>query len=159
MGSVKDLTVYEKASDSELGRGDFTFSDRFSVFDWGEMPDQIPYKGQVLCLMTAWNFEKLGENGFRSHCLGVRNRASEVVGLNEIGAPTNMMAVTLSRVIEPGFNNGEFDYSYFVDGRGGINNFVVPLEVIYRNGAPRGSSLFKTLDKLEAEEKIYEIRD
>ncbi len=38
-----------------------------------------------------------------------------------------------------------------------INNIVVPLEVIYRNGAPKGSSLFRTLDKLEKDGKKEEI--
>ncbi|HAG08789.1 MAG TPA: phosphoribosylaminoimidazolesuccinocarboxamide synthase, partial [Desulfotomaculum sp.] len=36
MGSVKDLTVQEMPVENKSGRGRFLFSDRYSVFDWGE---------------------------------------------------------------------------------------------------------------------------
>jgi phosphoribosylaminoimidazole-succinocarboxamide synthase len=41
MGSVKDLEVIQKPTLTEMGIGRFVFSDRYSVFDWGEMPDHI----------------------------------------------------------------------------------------------------------------------
>ena len=44
MGSVKDLEILKKSSDNSMGLGRFHFSDRYSVFDWGEMPDQIKAK-------------------------------------------------------------------------------------------------------------------
>lgn len=40
MGSVKDLAVLKEPAGTETGTGRFIFSDRYSVFDWGEMPDQ-----------------------------------------------------------------------------------------------------------------------
>ena len=43
MGSVKDLKTLQPATKSEYGQGIFSFSDRYSVFDWGEMPDTIPF--------------------------------------------------------------------------------------------------------------------
>ena len=155
MGSVKDLLVYKKATESELGVGEFVFSDS-KMDDWGEMPDHIPYKGEALCLMTAWNFEKLREQGYHSHYQGVQNTPGEPATINQIVIPPKKIMVSLSRVVKPEFNDGIFDYSYFVNGRGTINNFVVPLEVIYRNGAPNGSSLFRTLDNLE---KLGRISD
>ncbi len=45
MGSVKDMRISVGPSETELGLGFFFFSDRYSVFDWGEMPDHIGYKG------------------------------------------------------------------------------------------------------------------
>ncbi|MEK6871770.1 MAG: phosphoribosylaminoimidazolesuccinocarboxamide synthase [Nanoarchaeota archaeon] len=156
MGSVKDLHEYIPATEQSLGRGDFVFSDRFSVFDWGEMPDHIQNKGAALCIIAAYNFEKLQQRGFHTHYLGVRNAYGETVRLDKITKPTNEMTVSLSRVYKPTFTNGSFDYSYFTNGRGKINNFVVPLEVIYRNGAPKGSSLFKTLATLEDDGKTQE---
>ena len=45
MGSVKDLEVTEKPAQNAMGVGRFHFSDRYSVFDWGEMPDRINGKG------------------------------------------------------------------------------------------------------------------
>ena len=48
MGSVKDLKIVRPAYENKPGIGDFEFSDRFSVFDWGEMPDHITHKGRAL---------------------------------------------------------------------------------------------------------------
>ena len=59
MGSVKDLKVIEKPTPDKMGVGRFHFSDRYSVFDWGEMPDHIDGKGAALCLMGAYSFEWL----------------------------------------------------------------------------------------------------
>ncbi|MFZ8802535.1 MAG: phosphoribosylaminoimidazolesuccinocarboxamide synthase, partial [Candidatus Calescibacterium sp.] len=46
MGSVKDLVIIENPQGEKSGVGKFIFSDRFSVFDWGSMPDTIPNKGK-----------------------------------------------------------------------------------------------------------------
>ena len=59
MGSVKDLDVLKEAGNKKPGIGRFIFSDRYSVFDWGEMPDHIPGKGKALSILTAYFFEKL----------------------------------------------------------------------------------------------------
>jgi len=53
MGSVKDLTVLKTPTKTQSGRGRFIFSDRYSVFDWGEMPDHIDQKGAALCITAA----------------------------------------------------------------------------------------------------------
>ena len=57
MGSVKDLEVIKKPKRNEMGIGRFHFSDRYSVFDWGRMPDLIEGKGEALCIMGAYCFE------------------------------------------------------------------------------------------------------
>lgn len=150
MGSVKDIHITSrKPTERGLGEGNFVFSDGFSVFDWGKMPNRIPNKGAALATMAAWNFEQLGKIGVPSHYLGLVDFDGELVTTDQLEEPRNTMAVSLSRVVEPRFVDGKWDYSYFVDGRGRINNFVIPLEVIYRNGAPQGSSLFRTLDAME----------
>ena len=71
MGSVKDLEVIEKAEETKSGIGRFQFSDRYSVFDWGEMPDLITNKGKALCIMGAYFFEKLNEMGMPTHYRGL----------------------------------------------------------------------------------------
>ena len=58
MGSVKDLEVIQKPTRDAMGIGRFHFSDRYSVFDWGEMPDHTQYKGAALCPMGCSFFEK-----------------------------------------------------------------------------------------------------
>lgn len=73
MGSVKDLVVLKQPNDVETGIGRFIFSDRYSIFDWGEMPNYIENKGKALCILGAYFFEKLEDIGIKTHYLGVVN--------------------------------------------------------------------------------------
>lgn len=141
MGSVKDLTVCTPAVKDHSGIGVFSFSDRYSVFDWGEMPDQIENKGASLCLVSAYFFERLQEKGIKTHYLGIIENG-EAKKLSKLSGPSNSMKVSLLRVIEPTLKNNEYDYSaYRLEGA----NFLIPLEIIYRRSLPEGSSVFKRI--------------
>ena len=84
MGSVKDLKVIREATPNNPGQGKFVFSDRYSVFDWGEMPDHIKNKGAALCLMGAYCFDKAEEHGIKTHYRGVVRSDGKLVRLDEI---------------------------------------------------------------------------
>ncbi|MDA3790438.1 MAG: hypothetical protein PF503_18335 [Desulfobacula sp.] len=71
MGSVKDFQILQAAVKDTAGRARFTFSDRYSVFDWGEMPDTIQHKGAAIALLWAYFFEKLEKAGIPTHYLGL----------------------------------------------------------------------------------------
>lgn len=130
MGSVKDLEVLEGPTEDRMGRGRFHFSDRYSVFDWGEMPQHIPGKGAALCLMGAYFLEKLED----SHYVGLVENG-RLVSLDELDGPTSTMEVRLVRVIrEPSGERG---------------NYLIPLEWIYRNVLPAGSSVFRRIESGE----------
>jgi len=75
MTSVKEFRVDEPATADSLGRGRFVFTDAYSVFDWGQMPDAIPRKGASLCAMGAFNFELLEDEGIPTHYRGVADPA------------------------------------------------------------------------------------
>ncbi|MFO7991401.1 MAG: phosphoribosylaminoimidazolesuccinocarboxamide synthase [Thermoplasmata archaeon] len=120
MGSVKDLEIIEEPTEEEEGVGVFEFSDRYSVFDYGSMPDKIDGKGEALCLMGTFNFRKLEEHGIKTHLIGLEEK--------------NRMKVKVVNVITEG-EPEEF------------NNMMVPLEVIYRNYLGEGSSVFRRLKK------------
>ncbi len=143
MCSVKDLTVIIKSTEDKPGFGKFSFSDRYSVFDWGAMPDQIEKKGKALCLISAYFFEKLYKIGAKSHYLGLFNEQGTVVSLDDLTVPSGEMGVVLYRVIQPLENKGIYDYSEYNNIN---NNFLIPLELIYRNTLPEGSSVFKRLN-------------
>src|SRR3989338_9572027 len=49
-GSVKDVCGDPNQGDN--GVYYFNYSDRYSVFDWGEMPDQLDHKGEALAIMA-----------------------------------------------------------------------------------------------------------
>ncbi|MCS7249928.1 MAG: phosphoribosylaminoimidazolesuccinocarboxamide synthase [candidate division WOR-3 bacterium] len=141
MGSVKDLVIIKEPKENKSGIGRFIFSDRYSVFDWGEMPDKIEEKGKAICLVSAYFFEKLEELGIKTHYLGLLEDG-EVKKLKDLKRPTNIMEIKLLRVLRPEIKNGEYDYSIYKKEK---VNFLIPLEVIYRNSLPEGSSVFKRL--------------
>ncbi|RZN63466.1 phosphoribosylaminoimidazolesuccinocarboxamide synthase [Methanonatronarchaeum sp. AMET6-2] len=148
MGSVKDLEVIEEPSSENMGIGRFRFSDRYSVFDWGEMPDLIESKGAALCVMGAYCFEELEKKGVKTHYRGLVSDG-EVLSLDEVDEPTDVMEVDLARVIEPDYEDG-YDYSVYREMAGrSEGNFLIPLEVIYRNGLPEGSSVFRRHERGE----------
>ncbi|HIH16378.1 MAG TPA: phosphoribosylaminoimidazolesuccinocarboxamide synthase [Candidatus Diapherotrites archaeon] len=120
-GSVKILTIQKKATEQAMGVGVFQFTDDYSIFDYGKMPDPIPGKGESLCRQAAYNFEQLEKLGIPSHY-------RRLVSSTE-------MEVNLVRILFP--QKGEL--------RKGMGNYLVPLEVIFRNSLPAGSSVFKRL--------------
>jgi phosphoribosylaminoimidazole-succinocarboxamide synthase len=148
MGSVKDLEVIKKPTRDEMGVGRFLFSDRYSVFDWGAMPDLIEGKGAALCMMGAYCFERLEERGVRTHYRGVVDVDNKVVRFDDLKQPSNIMEIDLVNVYKPKAYVEEgklrYDYSAYAPG---LKNFLVPLEIIYRNGLPEGSSVFKRLEQ------------
>lgn len=111
MGSVKNLKVIREPVENEEGEGIFEFTDDFSVFDYGKMPDTIPGKGEALCRMASYNFAHLKLN---SHFLGF--------------VKPNRMRVRIVRK----------------EGVGDKNR-MVPLEIMFRNELPEGSSVFERL--------------
>jgi phosphoribosylaminoimidazole-succinocarboxamide synthase len=141
MGSVKDLVIIENPQGEKSGVGKFIFSDRFSVFDWGSMPDTIPNKGKAICIMGAFFFEKLENEGIKTHYMGVVD-GEKITKLSDAKNPPDEMVIKLVRVLKPELKNGKYDYSIYKKEK---TNFLIPLEVIYRNSLPEGSSVFKRL--------------
>lgn len=126
MGSAKDVWIIEPPTKEKTGYGVFRFLDDFSVFDYGKMPGGIPGKGNALWLMSTYNFEMLGEK-LPTHYLG--------------RLEPNLMAFRVANIstckasAETGLG--------FVYKRPAAGNFVVPLEVIYRNELGPESSIMR----------------
>lgn len=116
-GSTKD--IYQ-VSGEELC---FKFSDRYSIFDFGEMPDLIKNKGINTANFTSAIFKKFEKNlGIKTHLLKNGDSADEII-VKKFNVPR------------------DFDHSLFYSKR--PSNAFIPLEVIFRFGAPVGSSLIK----------------
>ncbi|WP_066416862.1 phosphoribosylaminoimidazolesuccinocarboxamide synthase [Halorubrum aethiopicum] len=150
MTSVKEFRVVEPATADGLGRGRFAFTDAYSVFDWGQMPDAIPRKGASLCTMGAFNFERLADAGVPTHYRGVVDPVAveggadpedAVVPLAEAGAPPTEMAIELTQVPDLPYEGPDAGYDYDAFHAAGGENYLVPLEVVFRNTVPVGSSL------------------
>jgi len=149
MTSVKDFRVVEPATAGELGRGAFVFTDDYSVFDWGKMPDEIPDKGASLCTMGAFNFELLESQGVSTHYEGVRTDPTDgAVSLDaalSAGDPPREMTIELTQVPDLPFEGADADdpsgYDYEAYHAAAGENYLIPLEVVFRNRVPVGSSL------------------
>ncbi|MCL9816481.1 phosphoribosylaminoimidazolesuccinocarboxamide synthase [Natronocalculus amylovorans] len=148
MTSVKEFRVDRNATPTELGRGSFVFTDAYSVFDWGQMPDPIERKGESLCTMGAYNFEVLEANHIPTHYLGVvdpTTDGTEPVDLAECTAAPNEMVIELTQVPTLPYTGSEgetaYDYDAYHEAAG--ENYLIPLEIVFRNTVPVGSSLRK----------------
>jgi len=157
MTSVKEFRVDEPATADATGRGRFVFTDAYSVFDWGQMPDAIPHKGASLCAMGAYNFELLEDDGIETHYRGVvdpdgaggsegvpdgdGDAEPAVVPLAEATAPPTQMAIELTQVPDLPYEGPRTGYDYDAFHAAGGGNYLVPLEVVFRNRVPVGSSL------------------
>ncbi|MBB6644944.1 phosphoribosylaminoimidazolesuccinocarboxamide synthase [Halobellus ruber] len=143
MTSVKEFRVVREPTGTDLGRGRFVFTDRYSVFDWGEMPDHVPRKGASLCTMGAHNFEVLEDEGVSTHYRGVYGPevrgGDRPVDLDDCAAPPTAMAIELTQVPDLPYLGDEYDYDAYHDAAGG--NYMIPLEIVFRNTVPVGSSL------------------
>jgi phosphoribosylaminoimidazole-succinocarboxamide synthase len=116
-GSVKDIY---KDGDHLL----FKYSNRYSVFDWGEMPDEIPQKGEALAILAGLFFDYLKDFGVSSHYIKTDSSGHLVV--DEVA------------VLRPHFDSGSYDYSMYSDDPA---HCLVPLEVIFRILLGKGNSL------------------
>lgn len=132
----------------------FEFSDCYSIFDWGQMPDVLKDKGKALAFMAGFFFDFLGkvENWQIWNVLPVFKDNALLQELKKHGAAHHalglqgdtLLAVKPVQVIKPSPSTQDgvltWDYSGY---RAQPENTLVPLEVIFRFGVPEGSSLLK----------------
>lgn len=124
-GSVKDFFIEKEPTEKSLGEGYFEFTDNYSVFDYGKMQDQIAGKGEALARMSVYNFLELEKLGLKSHFKKF--------------VPPKRINVNVVRVLFP--QKGQI--------KKGEKNYLIPLEIIFRNSLPAGSSVFKRIEKGE----------
>ncbi|MFB6146818.1 MAG: phosphoribosylaminoimidazolesuccinocarboxamide synthase [Halobacteriaceae archaeon] len=142
MTSVKDVVVADPPGEGP-GRGRFAFTDDYSVFDWGTMPDQIPGKGASLCAMGAHTFEALAAAGVPTHYRGVVVDGA-VESLDAAAEAPTRMAIDLADVPDLPADGDGYDYDAYHGAAGPCH--LVPLEIVFRNTVPRGSSLRRRAD-------------
>jgi len=154
IGSVKNILGVEGETPYL-----FHFSDRFSVFDWGSMPDELEAKGTALAVMADFFFRQMQgadtwqklelpaalkatetyqdfcANGLSHHSLGLCDEAG-----NASAAATPYLKVEPVAVPVLPFEDGAYDYQAYA---GQPLKTLVPLEVIFRFGVPEGSSLLQ----------------
>ncbi|WP_285514787.1 phosphoribosylaminoimidazolesuccinocarboxamide synthase [Streptomyces sp. NBRC 14336] len=121
LNSTKNLHVVEPPTATEEGVGIFEYTDHYTVFHYGRMPDPIPGKGEAICRMAVVNFTMLEEAGVRTH-------------FRRFIAP-NQIEFTLARL-------PDLAARPLTPSRG---NYLIPLQVLFRNELPPGSSVHRRL--------------
>lgn len=122
-GSTKD--VYQLGEDYL-----FRFSDRYSVFDWGEMPDHLEGKGRALAAFTKTIYKEFSQAGISHH-------------LKNVDCSDNEIVVKPYKVIRD------------VAVMPREENMFIPLEVIFRMGVAKGSSLMKRFPGQYSENQMF----
>lgn len=185
-GSVKNVF----GSPSEPESLWFQFTDDYSVFDWGKMPDKIAHKGKSLALMGAYIFEQLADanlwaklpssphlkkfnseflarrwqhpcfagdgglakSGLKSHFLGLVDSKLKPIDLSpdalaSCNDPQPLIKVMRAQVNRPTASNVFGQNLYFYDSTNTLSQQrrLIPLEVVFRFGMGKGSSLIKRL--------------
>lgn len=148
-GSVK--RVYSAPDATTQEKLWFEFSDDYSVFDWGKMPDTIANKGRALTLMGAYFFEELAKKGIKSHFYRLVDSNANEVPLASAASRLNdalYMEVARAEVLkpEPAVVLGNPVY-FYPQVPANVKRRLVPLEVVFRFGMPAGSSLKERLER------------
>jgi phosphoribosylaminoimidazole-succinocarboxamide synthase len=142
-GSVKNL--YEAEDPAQLW---FEYTDDYSVFDWGKMPDAIRGKGEALAGLAEFFFNALADPArWRQLGLHEHARARRILPLHHHFLERQGRRIRVLRVDVPRLGHAQvggvlvYDYGY-----ARAPTQLIPLEVIFRFGVPKGSSLLKRKD-------------
>jgi len=119
--STKNLEIIEPPRAAKEGVGVFEYTDNYTVFHYGRMPDLIPGKGEAICRMAVANFLMLEAAGVPTH-------------FRRFIAPS-WIEFGLARIPELGTGTPA----------SGARNYLVPVQVIVRNELPQGSSVHHRL--------------
>lgn len=146
-GSVKDIY---RLDDEHLM---FEFSNRYSLFDWGAMPNEIPHKGEALAKFTKNIYLQLANPKFWQEYLKINTPIA--LELKQNGLKTHLVnhdaGVNQIVVREVSCPRDSLDFYQTKP-----NDAFIPLEVIFRCGVPAGSSLLKRSPELYQAGQILE---
>jgi phosphoribosylaminoimidazole-succinocarboxamide synthase len=131
-GTVKRLYIEKMPSERVFGIGLFEFTSDFSIFDYGKMPQSIPDKGEALKRESVHWFIRLEEEGIRTHF---------IEDIDE-----RRMRIKVARKL--GYDEIDDD----------TRNYMIPLEIIFRNNVLPSSSLHRRLREGKIDPERYGLR-
>ena len=142
-GSVKNLYL-----DDDGEHIWFEFTDDYSVFDWGKMPDPIFGKGEILARLGEWFFQYMErEESWRRAGLAGDAAIEPWLPVRHHFVKRQGNRIMVKKVdipeLPPGSVGGQLVYDY---GFATTPRQLIPLEVIFRFGVPAGSSLLDRKD-------------
>ena len=117
LNSTKNLEIIEPPTATKEGVGVFEYTDNYTVFHYGRMPDLIPGKGEAICRMAVFNFIEAGGGGRANPFPPVHRPQPDRVRPRARPGPGR-------RALAPD-----------------AGNYLVPVQVLFRNELPQGSSV------------------
>lgn len=147
---MKALGIIEEPTDQHAGRFDFIYRDQFSVGDWGVMP--LP-AGKVvdnrpIAAQAAHNHELLAASGIPTTYLGCTDAEGNMHHLDwfrQHGLVPRTLRMRMVNIITPTFDGEKWDYRAFRNPP--ANNYMIPIEFIWRAKAGPESSFWKNIDR------------
>ncbi len=150
--SVKTIGVIKEPTATQSGVCDFTYRDQYSVFDWGKMPmpNGKAMDNRPVALMAAFNHEMLAHQGIPVCYMGAVAEDGTVQSMEWFraqGKVPRTLRMRMVNIFKPSFDpkTGKWDYSTFQNPP--ANNYVHPIEFIWRQEAGPDSSFWKNVAK------------
>ncbi len=156
--SVKSIGVLVEPTATDAGVGDFLYRDQYSVFDWGKMPmpDSVVMDNRPVAVVAAFNYEMLEDSIPISYVCSVdeEGNGGSLQWFRNHGKVPRGIRVKLVNVIKPTFDATRGVCSYAVFQNPPVNNYVLPIEFIWRAAAGQESSFWRNIEK-----KAYALSD
>ncbi|MBW2970329.1 hypothetical protein KY319_04365 [Candidatus Woesearchaeota archaeon] len=151
--SVKSLGVIEEPTAKKPGVFDFIYRDQYSILDWGRMPmpDGKVMDNRPVALAAAFNHEMAAKAGIPTCYLNpVDDLGCSHLYLDwfrENRQVPRTLRMQMVNILKPTFNEQtkSWDYSVFQDPP--VNNYVHPIEFIWRLEAGPDSSFWDNIAK------------
>ena len=146
--SVKSLGVLKEPTATETGTFDFIYRNRYSVFDWGEMPMPAGHEmdNRPVALTAAFNYEMVQDLGFPVAYMGTVDKNGfphPVHWFRQNKEVPNALRLKMVNIFKPTHAEGKWNYDAFKDPK--ANNYVHPVEFIWRAQAGPDSSFWKNI--------------
>lgn len=148
--SVKEIGVLDHPTPTGNGISDFTFRKVYSVFDWGvmPMPEGKEVDNTTIVLMAALNFEMFEREGIKTHYLGMVDENGDLITFEDakrLGKTPSIIRIKYVNRLPVPFKDGKYDYSVFQNPP--ANNYIHPLEYIFRNKLGKDASVWERIKK------------
>ena len=148
--SVKSIGVVEEVAPNKAGVCDFIYRDQYSIFDWGKMPmpEGVVMDNRPVAVIAAYNYELVSRLGFSVCYLGAVDKDCNAHDFNWFKSHNqipNAIRLHMVNRIKPVFRDGHWDYSEFK--KPSVNNYIIPIEFIWRAEAGQDSSFWNNIKK------------
>ncbi|MCX6708498.1 MAG: hypothetical protein NTW67_02510 [Candidatus Woesearchaeota archaeon] len=151
--SVKSLGIVEEPTPTKTGTFDFIYRNQYSILDWGKMPmpDGKVMDNSPVALVAAFNHEHARRYSVPTCYQGPVDDAGtshlSLAWFRDNGQVPRALRMQMVNVLKPVFDEKTKKWDYSVFKNPPVNNYVHPIEFIWRAEAGPDSSFWKNVAK------------